>query len=831
MHDLMYHHLGYAWLILVTVSIAHAEPVDFHLPAGFVAEEIYRVPNDEQGSWICMTVDNRGRLITSDQKGALYRVTIAAPGGHESPSVEKIELDIGMAMGLLYARDSLYVMVNGRAASGPGLYRLSDTNDDDRFDSVKLLRAIEPPGNPGAGHGNHAIVAGPDGQSLYLVCGNMAGAPAGGFDTSRVPTHWGEDQLLPRVPDSRGHASKIMAPGGWIAKTDFDGRHWELVCSGFRNVYDAAFNRAGDLFTFDADMEFDLGTPWYRPTRVCHVVSGGEFGWRNGSGKWPAYYPDSLPSVIDVGLGSPTGLLFGYGTNFPPPYRDGLFLCDWSYGRIYIAELERQGASYVGKHQLFASFAPLPVVDMVAHPVDRSLYLVTGGRGVQSHIYRIRYVGRAEDNSAQRESVRREQASSSDRLHALRQELEALHRPAGAAVVGQIWPQLRHNDRYIRFAACIALEHQPVSQWQERLALEKDPRTLITASIALARCAADAGDFLQTRLDSLQMAELTPDLQLDLLRAYGLVFIRHGRPQQAVAEQLGRQWLDIFPTNDANLDRELSRLLAYLRADGVIEATLPLLDSAATSADQMHFAMVLRVIERGWTLDQRKRYFNWFRKADDYVGGRVNGEFARQIRQDAEATLNGREREQLASLLARLDEPAAKEVAHVRPLIRRWTVDDLTPDRKLGWDDLLSLDLDVNQGSQAFSAVTCERCHQVRGQGGRLGPDLSGATGRYSPRDLLEAIIEPSKTIPHEFQGVSIVTTDGRVVTGQIVNLGRGGLSFRTDPLEPWKVTRIKEVEIDQIAASKTSLMPSGLLDTLTKREIFNLLAWLAQQD
>ena len=56
-----------------------------------------------------------------------------------------------------------------------------------------------------------------------------------------------EDQLVPRMSDSRGHAANIMAPGGWIAKTDLDGRHWELICIGFRNVYDAAFNREGDL--------------------------------------------------------------------------------------------------------------------------------------------------------------------------------------------------------------------------------------------------------------------------------------------------------------------------------------------------------------------------------------------------------------------------------------------------------------------------------------------------------------------------------------------------------------------------------------------------------
>ena len=66
-----------------------------------------------------------------------------------------------------------------------------------------------------------------------------------------------------------------MAPGGWICRTDPDGKHWELLCAGFRNQYDIAFNPDGELFTYDADMEWDTGTPWYRPTRVNHCVLGG----------------------------------------------------------------------------------------------------------------------------------------------------------------------------------------------------------------------------------------------------------------------------------------------------------------------------------------------------------------------------------------------------------------------------------------------------------------------------------------------------------------------------------------------------------------------------
>src|SRR5206468_4817848 len=104
--------------------------------------------------------------------------------------------------------------------------------------------------------------------------------------------------------------------GGCIYRVDPEGKNWELLSVGYRNEYDAAFHRHGELFTYDADMEWDFNTPWYRPTRVCLATSGSEFGWRNGAGKWPPYYPDSLPAIFNVGPGSPTGVCFGYGAKF-----------------------------------------------------------------------------------------------------------------------------------------------------------------------------------------------------------------------------------------------------------------------------------------------------------------------------------------------------------------------------------------------------------------------------------------------------------------------------------------------------------------------------------
>ena len=114
--------------------------------------------------------------------------------------------------------------------------------------------------------------------------------------------------------------SGIKAPGGVVIRTDTEGSGVQLVAGGLRNPYDLAFNRDGELFIHDADMESDEGTSWYRPTRLCHVVPGGEYGWRSGWSKWPEYYLDSLPAVVETGRGSPAGIVAYNHFMFPVRY-------------------------------------------------------------------------------------------------------------------------------------------------------------------------------------------------------------------------------------------------------------------------------------------------------------------------------------------------------------------------------------------------------------------------------------------------------------------------------------------------------------------------------
>ncbi len=631
------------------------------LPAGFRAEHLYSPAEHDQGSWVAMTFDHKGRMITSDQYGAIYRLELPVQGDTTKPKVEKLligteadrnadtttlKVGMGFAQGLLYAFNSLYVMVNHNSDKNfdknTGLYRLQDTDGDDQFDKVTLLKSFG--GEPGE-HGPHSLILSPDKKSIYMSAGNHVDVPQ--FDTYRLPPVWAEDNLFPQIKDPRGHANNRQAPGGWIAHIDSLGQNWELVSAGYRNEFDITFNEAGDLFTYDSDMEWDFGMPWYRPTRICHVTSGSEFGWRTGNGKWSPLYPDNLPPVINIGQGSPTNFMNGSSAKFPEKYRKALFAFDWSFGIIYAIHLTPQGASYSAEAEEFLSGSPLPLTDGAIGP-DGAMYFLTGGRRLESDLYRVTAI---EDKAAATEATG--ETATINEASQLRRTLEQYHEPKKGAV-DIAWPNLKHEDRFVRYAARIAVEHQPVAEWQDRALNETDPEALSLAMIALARHGKPAlkNKMIQS-LVKVDFDKLTPSQKIDIVRAFEVMIFRMGKPEGAAREQVVAYLDKQYPSSANELDRELSKVLVYIDAPGAVDKTLTLLATAkddpmdktvSSSSDlimrnpqygldiarmlsnvppaqQTYLATVLSEAGSGWTPELHEKYFKWIANAFTYKGG------------------------------------------------------------------------------------------------------------------------------------------------------------------------------------------------------------------
>lgn len=815
-------------------SLSSAEAVgggNLVVAKDFRLDLLYSVPAETEGSWVALCVDPRGRLIAGDQNGKLYRLTPPPPGETGTIEPEPIALDIGGAHGLLYAFDSLYVMVNERERRG--LYRLRDTNGDDQFDQVELLRELAGSGE----HGVHSMVVSPDGKSMFVVCGNSTELTR--VDSSRLPKTWGEDTLIPRI--RTGFMDDSLAPQGWIARTDPDGKNWELFAAGLRNPFDIAFDRDGELFTYDADMEWDIGASWYRPTRINHVISGAEFGFRNGSGKWPAHFLDSFGAVVDVGPGSPTGITFGYGAKFPARFQRALFISDWSFGKLRAVHLSPQGSTYTGQVEEFVSGQPLPITDLVVNPHDGALYFAVGGRGVQSALYRVSYEG-SEPTTAISASASPSAVEDSE-LQAqrdLRHRLEAFHGRPDARAVAEVWRYLGDSDRAIRYAARIALEWQDPAGWRDKALSEKDPRIAIAALMALARASGrdtlhrdpsvSADQQLQDRilsaLESVDWSQLAEPDRLDLVRAVSLALIRFDAPAEAVRARLIARFATRFPTSSRDLNLQLAGLLVYLEAPDAAEKVMGAFRQALTQEEQMEYALVLRTLRTGWTQELREEYFRWFvTTGAGYRGGNTFASSLRTIRQEAESTLSPSEKESLAGILAAVPtQKSPQELLAARPFIRQWTLAETVPLVERG---LAAGGRNFEQGRQLYGAVACASCHRFAEEGGSTGPDLTAVAGRFNVKDMLEAIVEPDKVISDQYAAIAITTHSGRVVVGRVANLGGDTLNLVENMFDPGRLTTIRRQDIDTMQLSKTSMMPAGLLNTLTEEQVQDLLAYL----
>ena len=786
---------------------------------GFKVELLYSVPAKEQGSWVNLCVDNKGRLLVSDQYGGLYRITPPAAGQTIEPAaIQKVPADIRAVNGMVWLNNALYVGVNDYEKKIPsGLYRLTDSDGDDNLDKVELLRELSANGD----HGVHAVVPTPDGKAFYLVCGNATKATQLAA-TSPVPQIWGEDHLLPRMPDGRGFMRDVVGPGGIIYRVSLDGKQFEAFANGFRNVFDAAINREGELFTYDADMEYDFNTSWYRPTRINHVVSGAEFGWRNGAGKRPEFYADNLPATLNIGPGSPTGMTFGYGAKFPAKYQNALFALDWSWGKLYAVHLQPAGATYTATKEEFLIGAPLPITDAIIHPGDGAMYFAIGGRKVQSGLYRVTYTGSESTAPVTSEPVANE-------LRDLRHQLERYHGRQDDMSMRVAWKYLGDSDRFIRWAARIAMEHQPINRWSKQALATADPSIQVEALMALARAtgvcpqlrtpdspAVDTAmrDKLVDALLRINPASLDQERRLTYLRTIEITLNRFGRPDDSRVASLTAKLDPLFPAPTREENWLLCETLVYLGSPTVAAKAMTLIANAPSQEEQIEYARSLRMLKNGWTTETHTAYFEWLLRATNYRGGASFEKFIEFIRNDAVQSLSEQDKNTLASVLEKkpvkksLIETLNEVFAGRKP--KQWTLDELSGIAK---SELVGRNFE--NGRKMFGAAACYSCHRFANEGGMTGPDLTSAGARYSPHDLLDQIINPSKVINEQFSSVVALTDEGKVHTGVVVNLNGDTLTLNTDLTDPDKRVTLDRKSIESLEMSKTSAMPTELLGLL----------------
>ncbi len=78
-------------------------------------------------------------------------------------------------------------------------------------------------------------------------------------------------------------------------------------------------------------------------------------------------------------------------------------------------------------------------------------------------------------------------------------------------------------------------------------------------------------------------------------------------------------------------------------------------------------------------------------------------------------------------------------------------------------------DRSFSNGEKMFAATRCVVCHRFYGDGGATGPDLTQSAGRFSYKDMVESIVEPSKVVSDQYRASVVSTLSGKKLTGKII--------------------------------------------------------------
>jgi putative heme-binding domain-containing protein len=299
--------------------------------------------------------------------------------------------------------------------------------------------------------------------------------------------------------------------------------------------------------------------------------------------------------------------------------------------------------------------------------------------------------------------------------------------------------------------------------------------------------------------------------------------------------ELGRH----YPAATWPLNRELSRTLLYFDASGVVTKTLDLLAAAPTQEQQIHYVAQLRNIRSGWSLADRRRYFEWWLKPRDSlprppelvrwfadasrrpVDGAWVDKYLREFHRDAVAGFSAEERQQLAPLLRSPLQKSQQIPATNRKFERAWTVADLLPDL-----DRVSTGRNFERGRKAFADAQCLACHRFGNDGGAIGPELTAAGSKYDRRSLLESILEPSKVINEQYQQHTVTLRNGDSLSGRLLRDTSDEVILETDAVSGTR-ERFARGDVERVMPAALSSMPNGLVDILSREELLDLLTYL----
>ena len=273
------------------------------------------------------------------------------------------------------------------------------------------------------------------------------------------------------------------------------------------------------------------------------------------------------------------------------------------------------------------------------------------------------------------------------------------------------------------------------------------------------------------------------------------------------------------------MNQELIRLLIRLRSTTVLAQTLALLRDAKTSEELVFYPLHLRYLKDGWDLAARRTVFEALNRAEKFNGASSYFKAIQDTRSELAAALPPQDALTLAAIIHPPKPVALSPHAMPGHTFRAWKLEDLAP--KL---DQVGRGRSFESGKAAAISSQCVFCHRMSNDSsmpaGLFGPELVQVAARFSRRDILDHILDPSKVVDEKFRFLTVTRKDGTQLTGSLESEDDERLTLKPNPLTP-ETVEIGKSLIAKREVSAVSPMPPGLLNALKAEQILDLLAFI----
>ncbi|MDA9776804.1 DUF1080 domain-containing protein [Rubripirellula sp.] len=652
-----------------------------------------------------------------------------------------------------------------------------------------------------------------------------------------------------------------------------DGSGLRRIAKGFWNPFGLCF-RDGELFAAEND-------PGSRPPcRLLHVVQNGDYGYQRKYGNaahhpfvcWNGELRGTLPMMHALGE-APCGII---------PFQNGLAVTSWTEHRIDYYPLKQSGETF-STHRVTMvegdrNFRPT----CIAMGNDHDIFFTDWVKGSyeihgQGRVWKLSFDPTQTSQWTGQGTI---ELFDSDQITSQR---KTANRIANMNIAELFTESTSSSDPFLRHKIICELAQRLDQDAKEILSMEhqiaqiQDDQSLVLLLVwkmARPKDVRTAQMFLNHSSRAVQfealrwiadeeLAELLPtvsacleksDIDFDLLEAtLATINTLNGNPEQEIADESSLTRFFQSETTSNSLQASLLRLMRPSQESFGLEEWLEI----KREGNEMVLRELIRTVSTAAS-DQANRFLREIledpsipnaARADAIASFQPSNEqdikrivsFASSkavsIREEALRSLRHLALDEEDRIFLReLKDDYPKSAPLINAALEPETIKKNHPanDDLSSWNQLLDHveePVDLAAGQRIFNhprIANCSKCHRHTGRGNLVGPDLTNL-GRNIDRDrILTSLLLPSEQIDPQFQGRSLLLEDGKTFSGILLRDGGGGNEVYRNLDGNEQV--IKTDDIIQRKETSTSLMPEGLLDQLTIREIRDLLAFLSQQ-